>query len=317
LKNLTIKENFIEAINYGNPEYVPLTCESLWYGITFNDILKFENWTDRFGITWEMAMEGTVPFPKDNPLAEIERQLNSYKFPDPNGLVMNPNTLEHIKTLDRDNILLAGSMTYFCFERAWALMGMDNFLMALIEFPDEVHCLLHELANYAHGVFDRYLEMGVDAVSFSEDLGTQKALMMSPAQFREFFIPEYKYTFENVFKANKMVNFHSCGCVTDIAGDLADIGVTILNPIQARANDLNKIKKDSYGKMALQGGIDTHLIMTGTPDDIKKEVIRVMEILKPGGGYICGPDQGFPNMPAENMQMLWDTAREVGRYYTE
>ena len=312
--SLSIKENYIESIKYRNPEYVPMGCEPLWHGISFNDILKLENWTDRFGITWEMGMAGVVPFPKGNPLEDIETQLDKYKFPDPNGLVMNPDALERLKTIDRDKYLVVGNMTYFCFERAWALMGMDNFLAAIIEFPDQVHYMLHELAKYARGVFDRYLEMGADAVSFSEDLGTQKALMMSPAHFREFFIPEYKYAFENVLKANKMVNFHSCGCVTEIAGDLGDIGITILNPIQARANDLHAIKKDVYGKMALDGGIDTHLIMTGTPEDVRKEVIRVVEILKEGGGYICGPDQYFPDMPAENIAMLWKTAKEVGRY---
>ncbi|MCL2772215.1 MAG: hypothetical protein FWD71_02600 [Oscillospiraceae bacterium] len=312
--SLSIKENYLEAVRYGNPEYVPMTCDPVWYGISFDDILKLENWTDRFGVKWEMGMEGVVPFPKGNPLADIERQLEQYKFPDPDGLMMNPDVLDRLKTVDRNNVLVIGNMTYLCFERAWALMGMDNFLAAIIEFPDEVHYILHELARYAKGVFDRYLEMGIDAVSFSEDLGTQKALMMSPAHFREFFIPEYKYAFENVLKANKMVNFHSCGCVTEIAGDLADIGITILNPVQARANDLPKMKKDVYGKMALEGGIDTHLIMTGTPDDVRKEVIRVMEILKLGGGYVCGPDQYFPDMPSENIQMLWKTAKDTGKY---
>ena len=285
--SLSIKENYLEAIKYGNPEYVPMTCEPLWHYIGFSDILKLENWTDRFGIKWEMGMEGVVPFPKGNPLADIEKQLDKYKFPDPGGLVMDPDVIERLKTIDKNNTLIVGGMTYFCFERAWALMGMDNFLTAIIEFPNEVKYILHELAKYARRVFDRYLEMGVDAVNFSEDLGTQKALMMSPKHFREFFIPEYKYAFENVFKENKIVNFHSCGCVTEIAGDLADIGVTVLNPVQARANDLHKIKK---------------------------EVIRVMEILKRGGGYVCGPDQGFPNMPVENMQMLWQTARNIGKY---
>jgi uroporphyrinogen decarboxylase len=273
-----------------------------------------ENWTDRFGITWEVGLEGTVPFPKGNPLADIERGLEEYKFPDPDGLVMNPGVLERLKTIDKNNFLVVGNMTYFCFERAWALMGMDNFLAAIIEFPGEVRYMLHELAKYARGVFDRYLEMGVDAVSFSEDLGTQKALMMSPAHFREFFIPEYKYAFENVFRANKIVNFHSCGCVTEITADLADMGVTILNPVQSRANDLYKIKESVFGKTALEGGIDTHLIMTGTPAGVRAEVIRIMEILKPGGGYICGPDQYFPDMPEENMRMLWKTAGDFGRY---
>jgi len=311
---LSIKENYIEAIKYGNPEYMPMTCEPVWYGISFNDILKLENWTDRFGITWEMGMAGVVPFPKGNPLADIEKQLDKYKFPDPNGLTINPDVFDRLKTVDKDNVLVVGNMTYFCFERAWALTGMENFLTAIVEFPDAVHYLLHELAKYARGVFDRYLEMGADAISFSEDLGTQRALLISPTHFREFFIPEYKYAFENVLKEKKIVNFHSCGCVTEIAGDLADIGVTILNPIQARANDLHKIKKDVYGKTALEGGIDTHLIITGTPEDVRKEVIRVAEILKEDGGYICGPDQYFPNMPKENIEMLWKTAKDIGKY---
>ena len=311
---LSIKENYIEAVKYGNPEYVPMSCEPVWHGISFDNMMRFENWTDRFGVTWEMGIEGVVPFPKGNPLADIEKQIDGYKFPDPNGLVMTPDVLDRLRTIDRNNVLVVGGMTYFCFERAWALMGMENFLAAVIEFPDEVHYILHELAKYARGVFDRYLEMGVDAVSFSEDLGTQKALMMSPAHFREFFIPEYKYAFENVFKEKKMINFHSCGCVTEIARDLAEIGVTVLNPIQARANDLHRIKKNVYGRTALEGGIDTHLIMTGTPNDVKEEVIRVMEILKHGGGYICGPDQYFPDMPDENIQMLWKIAGDVGKY---
>ena len=227
---------------------------------------------------------------------------------------MNPDTVTHLKTIDKDNFLVVGGITYFCFEKAWALMGMDNFLAAIIEYPEQTHYMLHELAKYARGIFDRYLEMEVDAVSFSEDLGTQKALMMSPNHFREFFIPEYKYAFENILKENKIINFHICGCVDEIAGDLADIGITVLNPVQARANDLHKLKRTVYGKTALEGGIDTHLIMTGNPEEIRKEVIRVMEILKPGGGYICGPDQYFPNMPDENIQMIWKTAKEIGKY---
>ena len=312
--SLSAKENYLEAVKYGNPEYVPLACEPLWHGISFTDIIRLENWTDRFGVKWEMAAADTVPFPKGNPLADIKRQLEVFKFPDPNGLAMDPDALEYIKSLDRDTVLISGGLTYFCFERAWALMGMENFFAALFEFPGEVHYMLHELAKYARGVFDRYLEMGVDAVSFSEDLGTQKALMISPEQFREFFLPEYKYAFENVLKENKMINFHSCGCVDEIAGDLAGIGVTILNPVQARANDLHKLKNDVAGKTALSGGIDTHLIMTGKPIEIKNEVERVMGILKPGGGYICGPDQHFPDMPEKNIKMLWQTAREAGRY---
>jgi uroporphyrinogen decarboxylase len=66
--------------------------------------------------------------------------------------------------------------------------------------------------------------------------------------------------------------------------------------------------------MALVGGIDTDLLLRGTPEDVKKEAIRVLEILKPGGGYVCGPDQYFPNIPISNLDALWDVVKSYGKY---
>jgi len=102
--------------------------------------------------------------------------------------------------------------------------------------------------------------------------------------------------------------------VEAIAGDLAGIGVSVLNPVQARANDLHKIKRDTVGRMALHGGIDTAVLAMGTREEVQAEVVRVMEILKPGGGWVCAPDQAIPGIPEENMNALWETAQKLGRY---
>jgi len=310
---MTPKENYLEAIRFGKPQWVPLGNENVWYSFQFEGNFRKEDWTDHWGINWEVGLEDTVPFPKGNPLPSLDR-LADYKFPDPDDLVFTEEQRHAVAGVNRDEKLVMGSLTYLLFERAWAVMGMENFLVALITHPAEMHEFLHGVATYARRVFDRYLELGVDGIGFSEDLGTQRALMMSPAMFREFILPEYVYCFENVLRAGKIIHFHSCGCVDAIAGDLAGIGVQILNPVQARANDLHKIKRDTVGRMALHGAIDTAVLARGTPDDVRAEVIRIMEILKPGGGYVCAPDQGIPGIPDENMQTLWETAKEVGRY---
>jgi uroporphyrinogen decarboxylase len=292
---------------------VPLGNEPVWHSFQFEDILRFENWTDAWGVRWEMGIEGTVPFPKGNPLTDLDH-LADYQFPDPADLLLADDTVQQLAAVDRGQKLVIGSLTYLLFERAWAIMGMENFLAALITHPAESHEFLHGIATFARGVFDRYLELGVDGVSFSEDLGSQRALVMSPAMFREFLLPEYVYCFENVLSEGKILSFHSCGCVDAIAGDLAAIGVTILNPVQARANDLHKVKSDTFPQMALHGAIDTAVLALGSPDDVRAEVTRVMAILKPGGGYVCAPDQDVPGIPEGNLNALWGTAREVGRY---
>ena len=307
------RENFLEAVRFGSPEYVPLTNEPVWHSFQLDGNFRRETWTDSWGIEWEVGLEGTVPFPKGNPLPNLDH-LSDYRMPNPDDLVFTEEMEFALRGVDRGEKLICGQLTYLLFERAWAIMGMEGFLTALLTHPEEAHLLCRGIADYARRVFDRYLELGVDAISFSEDLGTQRALMMRPQMFRDFILPEYEHCFENVLRADKLICFHSCGCVQDIAQDLAGIGVTVLNPVQARANDLEEIKCKTGGKMALQGAIDTALLASGRPQEIRDEVVHVMEILKPGGGYICGPDQSIPGIPEENMAALWERAAEVGRY---
>jgi uroporphyrinogen decarboxylase len=310
---MNAKENFLAAVRFEQPEHVPLANEGVGWGFQFEGNFRIEDWTDLWGVRWEVGLEGTVPFPKGNPLPDLDR-LSDYRFPSPDELVFTDDQRRSLAQVDRGEKVVTGNLTYLLFERAWAIMGMDNFLMALVSQPEQCREFLHGVATFARGVFDRYLELDVDMIGFSEDLGTQRALMMSPKTFREMILPEYEFIFENVLAAGKIINFHSCGCVDAIAGDLASIGVTMLNPIQARANDLARIKADTTGRMALNGAIDTALLARGTPEDVRAEVIRVMDILKPGAGYICAPDQGIPGIPPENMDALWETAREAGRY---
>jgi uroporphyrinogen decarboxylase len=307
------KENYLAAVRHAGPERVPLTNEPIWHTFQLEGNFCRANWTDGWGVGWEVGLEGTVPFPKGNPLPSLDR-LADYRMPDPGDLVLTDEMRAELDAVDGGTTLVCGQLTYLLFERAWAIMGMDGFLTALMTHPDEAHAFCHGLADYARRVFDRYLELGVDAISFSEDLGTQRAPFMSPAMFREFLLPEYAHCFENILSAGKMVRFHSCGAVVPMVADLAELGVTVLNPVQARANDLAAVKRYAGGRMALAGAIDTALLAQGTPEQVRSEVERVMSILKPGGGYVCGPDQGIPGIPEENMVALWEAATALGRY---
>jgi uroporphyrinogen decarboxylase len=307
------KENTLRAIAYDSPAYVPYPGEEVRFDMQFDGNMRTSDWTDSWGVGWQATLKEYVPFPKANPLPSLER-LSEFRFPDPGALIIGEAMSSTLGRRDRGRFILTGQLTYLLFERAWALMGMEECLMAFHTHPREMHELLHRIADYDIAVFSRYLELGVDAIGFSEDLGSQKALMMSPQTFREFILPEYQRIFSPALAAGKMVFFHSCGCVQDIVPDLANIGVTMLNPVQARANDLQRVKADaSAGRLALHGAVDSHLLVVGTPESVRQETLRVMGILAPGGGYVLGPDQGLL-WPEANYRALVETARTYGHY---
>jgi len=314
MPTMSAKENALAAIRHAGPEWVPCTNEPIWQGIAYEGNFRVASWTDAWGTRWETTRSDMVPFPKGNPLPSLDL-LDPYDMPDPDRLfVISEDTERYFCGLDRSTCFVFGSQTYFLFERAWALMGMEPFMEALLCDVDRLQELLRRITDYNIRVFERYMAMGCDGVTFSEDLGTQRALLISPNLWRELFLPEYARAFAPVRAAGGMINFHSCGRIDEIVADLVALGVDILNPVQARANDLQLVKAQAQGRMALMGGIDTqHELMRGTPDDVEAEVARVMGILAPGGGYICGPDQGMP-FPEGNIAALWRAAHRHGRY---
>jgi uroporphyrinogen-III decarboxylase len=69
-----------------------------------------------------------------------------------------------------------------------------------------------------------------------------------------------------------------------------DVGVDILNPVQTsagRMSNLAELKRRYGSRLTFCGAIDTHLILpTGPPDEVRREVHRVLDIMAPGGGYM-------------------------------
>ncbi len=307
------KENFLRALYYDDPAYIPLPDEHVQSTVALEGNLCRTNWTDTWGVGWQITSDRYVPFPKVNPLPDLNR-VADFRFPDPDALMVSQEMEAVLRQADRERLFVIGSLSYLMFERAWALMGFEACLMAFHTHPQEMQYLLSRIADYNIQVFDRYLEAGVDAIEVSDDLGSQRGLLMSPDTLRQFLLPQYRRCFEHIRSAGRVVRFHSCGCIQDVVTDLAQTGITVLNPIQARANDLARVKADaSAARVTLDGGIDSQVLYLGTPAEVRQETLRVMGILGPGGGYILAPDH-FGLFPEENQQAMLETAREYGRY---
>jgi uroporphyrinogen decarboxylase len=148
----------------------------------------------------------------------------------------------------------------------------------------------------------------IDAIGMSEDYGSQKSMMISPATWRTFIKPRLARLVGRIRGAGKQAYIHSCGHILPVIGDLVEIGVTMLQPIQPEAMDIFAVKRQFGKDLCLMGGISTqHTLHQGTSADVTREVHACLKHMAAGGGYVMAPAKAIlPGVPVENAVALID-----------
>lgn len=199
------------------------------------------------------------------------------------------------------------------FQHPTFLRRSDNLLMDMAVQPEVAHWLMDRFTDFYLAFFDRMLMAAkgrIDILRAADDLGTQQGLFISPAMFRTFFKPRLKKLVDLAHSHNVKFMFHSCGAIRPLIEDLIEIGVDILDPLQAAAKGMDpQALKNAYGdRICMHGGICTqYLLPKGTADQVRAEVRRRAEILGMGGGYILAPCHVLQtDVPTENIVAMTD-----------
>jgi hypothetical protein len=79
-------------------------------------------------------------------------------------------------------------------------------------------------------------------------------------------------------------------------------------------SDMARAKKILGGKCCISGNVPTSLMVTGTPQDVKKVCKNLIETCSRGGGYILSGGAHIDNGNAENLYAMLDAAKEYGLY---
>ena len=160
----------------------------------------------------------------------------------------------------------------------------------------------------------------IDMIKIGDDLGTQDNLMISPRMYRRMLKPLHAEMIALIKqKTRAKIFFHTDGEVFNLIEDFIEIGVDVLNPIQTsagRMSNLEELKKQYDKRIVFCGAIDTQKILPlGSPEEVKQEVKRVMNILGKGGGYMVATVHTVMNeVPAENVLAMADAVEEHGYY---
>lgn len=317
------KENASRIIRFDRPERVVSNypahgiayrgCNHEGYEGGGHHLPVGSRWTDIWGTVWQREHEGVMGFPRGNPLADLVEALPRYRWPDPDDERICGLIYEQARDWDRAAAFLVGSHRDTLWEKSYMLVGMEAMMCAFYTEPEAAREVLHRIMDFQLGMARHYLRAGVEIVTMSDDLGTQIGLLLSPHTIQEFLVPEYRRLFGLYRQHGVLVDFHSCGHVVPLLETFIGLGVNILNPVQASANDLDELRRLTQGRLALKGGVNSATIVGGPIEAIRAEVAQRLRQLGRDGGYFCGPDQGMP-WPEEHIRALHAAVDEMGCY---
>lgn len=152
------------------------------------------------------------------------------------------------------------------------------------------------------------------------DFGAQNSELISPADFKELYLPFYREQFTWIHENTSWKTFqHCCGSIAKILPFLVNAGLDIINPVQTSAYGMEpKWLKEQFGDRITfwGGGVDTQKTLPfGTPEEVSKEVEERIKVFAPGGGFVfCAIHNIQCGVPIDNILAAFKTAYHCGQY---
>ena len=212
-------------------------------------------------------------------------------------------------------------LPYGVVREAQRMRGFSEFLMDLVANPILAESLMEKVLAIVTAIAEKALDSAgpVDVVLWYDDMGFQDRAYMRPELYRRLVKPYHRRLVETIKKRTAAkILMHSDGSIRDILGDLIEIGVDAINPVQVSAKGMGsqELKRNFGRDLSFWGAIDTqHVLPFGTPAEVRDEVRRRVRDLAPGGGYVLASCHNIQReVPAENVLAMFDAAAEYGEY---
>ncbi|HOX05620.1 MAG TPA: uroporphyrinogen decarboxylase family protein [Planctomycetota bacterium] len=182
------------------------------------------------------------------------------------------------------------------------LYGVENFLMATLDYPDAVRRAMDRLKEVTVAFALAQIEAGADALCLA-DHATRD--LCSPEAYREFLLPVHR---ELARRIPCPVALHICGDTADRIPFIRETGLACFHfdsKVPAAA-----ARELAGRRLALMGGTSNlAVVRSGTAEQVRADVLAK----KAAGIDIIGPECAVPlDAPFRNMVALTDEVRRPG-----
>ncbi len=346
---MTSRDRVLSAFAHQEPDRVPAWCgasDEFWAKAKRELDLDDEALRVRFGddfrrvyapyagpqIALSPGASSVTPFgvqreglgygqPMSHPLAQATlKDVHEYPWPDPQWMDVS-HVRADAEAYGGQYAILGGDWSPFWHDLV-DLLGMENMYLKMYDEPllvdTIIECLVGYYAAVSQNIFDAAAEV-IDVFFIGNDFGSQGGPLLGEEMFRRFMLPHLKRLVNLGHDYNLKVMMHCCGGFAELIPALIDIELDGLHAIQpcCRGMDLARLKADFGDRILFNGAIDSqHVLIEGTPESVRRQTREVLEIMKPGGGYVAGAshDTILEETPVENVLAMFEAIREFGTY---
>ncbi|MCX6030521.1 MAG: hypothetical protein NT169_14640 [Chloroflexi bacterium] len=286
-----------------------------------------EYFIDKWGCGRLSIEEGIAGQVIDYPLADWSA-LATFKAPDPTTGTLDPITQglsammqgrEGPMTWEETEISFRGRRERGelakgdgekLFDRLYFLRGFENLMMDFATEPPELAQLFAILQDYELRLIEKWLQIGVDAISFHTDFATQQGLMIRPASFRKYLKPLFAALCQPCRRAGVHVYLSSDGRMLDVVDDLIECGVSVHDP-QLRPNTVAGIARAYKRKLCASVDLDQQGFPFMTAAKIREQVKEVVgAVALPEGGLMLSASINDTIVPLRNVEAIIEAMEE-------
>jgi uroporphyrinogen decarboxylase len=310
------KERTLQAIRHQEPDRVPLNIWMMRDDMQARVIERYgsmEKFYEALHIDVFMAItpppcKPNQDFKEEFPPIPLEEIDDSY-FMDPDDPVLYTGVKDLVAQQGDEKCVLAH--VWGVLEAAYSFMGVEETILQFALWTPAMQALFEKISAWSARVAGNVVDMGIDVLHISSDVGANQSMLVRPESWREKIVPYDSAIIAPGIRKQMPISLHSCGYIRPILSDLADMGIDVVHPLQQSAGmELLDVKQNHGSRLTLHGGLELRYYLSRSPEpELIDHVRNNIRTCKPGGGFIFNTEHTVqPDTSLDRVELAYEIA---------
>jgi len=159
-----------------------------------------------------------------------------------------------------------------------SLGGLEAGLPMYADQPDVILAFNRRSVAVQQQLDSHCIRPAVPGVIVEEDTAGTTGPFVSPRMFRQMVFPFFRERVQHIKRFVPQVILHNCGRNIPLMEMFIDAGIDCYQSLQTTAGMEIGLLKQMFGdRLCFWGGLAVETLISGTPDDVRREVRRALE----------------------------------------